>query len=120
MLMKKRVSFICEIISLTFTVRWVGRGIMISPSIVVTCAHVVGARPSDPKHPLYHFRLSRVFVNGLESQPLYVGEATPIHQDIAILKTPVPIVESEGLCFNIKNIQLDLYTVRPTKFRLIS
>ena len=89
---------------------------MISPSIVVTCAHVVGARPSDSKHPLYNFRLSRVFVNGLESQPLHIGEATPIHQDIAILKTPVPIVESEELCFDIKNIPLDLYTVTASTF----
>ena len=96
-------------------VRWRGRGVMLSPSIVVTCAHVAGARPSDPKHPLYHFKASRVFVNGIEAHPILIGEAFPVHQDIAFLQTPVPIV-SEEVCFGIQYHQPELYTVSPSKF----
>ena len=88
---------------------------MISPTIVVTCAHVAVARPHDPKHPLYHFKAARAFVNDIEAKPISLGETMPIHYDIALLQTTMPIV-SEELCFDIKYTNPDLYTVRPSKF----
>jgi hypothetical protein len=88
---------------------------MISPTIVVTCAHVAGARPSDPKHFLYHFKATRVFVNGIEARPIHLGEVFPLHQDIALLQTSVPIV-AEELCFDIEYNKPNLYTVRPSKY----
>jgi hypothetical protein len=88
---------------------------MISPTIAVTCAHVAGARPSDPKHHLYHFKAARMLVNGIEARPIHLGEHMPVHEDIALLQTSVPIVPEE-LCFDIEYNNPLLYTVRPSKY----
>jgi hypothetical protein len=68
---------------------------MISPTIFITCAHVVGARPSDLKHPLCHFKAAHVLVNGTEARPIHVGEEIPIRENITLLETSVPIVSEE-------------------------
>lgn len=88
---------------------------MISPTIVVTCAHVAGARPSDSEHPLYHFKTAHELVDGIEARPIHLDVAIPIHEDIALLQTSLPIV-SEELCFDIEYNKPDLYTVRPSKY----
>lgn len=83
---------------------------MISPTIVVTCAHVAGARPSYSGHFLYHFKAIRVRVNGIEARPLFIGEDRPFHNDIALLELPGPFIP-DGLCFEVKHVNPELYTV---------
>jgi hypothetical protein len=83
---------------------------MISPTIVVTCAHVAGARPSQPEHFLYHFKAIRVCVNVIEAKPVFIGEDKPIYNDIALLEMPGPVIP-DGLCFEVKHVNPELYAV---------
>lgn len=62
-----------------------------SPTLILTCAHVAGARFSDPNHELRHFRIRDARANGIPLTPVWVGTDEPHHCDIAFLRSASPL-----------------------------
>lgn len=85
---------------------------LVSPTLVVTCAHVAGARFSDPKHDLTHFRIRDATGNGVPLTPgVWVGTDEPPHFDIAFLRAATPLHEEWS---SITSARTQLYRAPPS------
>ena len=84
-----------------------------SPTLILTCAHVAGARFSDPNHELRHFRIRNARGNGIPLTPVWVGTDEPPHFDIAFLRSSSPLHDG---WFPIVSARSQLYRVQGTTF----
>jgi hypothetical protein len=90
-----------------------GSGILLSPTLVVTCAHVVSEKQEDPTDPTWaHFRRTSITVNAIPANILSAGNLNGPNPDpdIAFLRLQTPLPQTPA----------SLYIAPPDHYRVSS